>query len=129
LSKSMVGIRQNLSAGGKSRTRFPSALTILSMKKPLITGVTGQDGSYLAEFLLNKGYLVHGLQRRAPSLKTERVAHIYEDFHDSDARFFLHYADLTDGPSLTRLLVDISPDEIYNLGAMSHVKVSFDVPE
>jgi GDPmannose 4,6-dehydratase len=99
------------------------------MKTALITGVTGQDGSYLAEFLLSKGYTVHGLKRRASSLNTERVDHIYEDFHESGARFFLHYADLSDGGSLATLLHDLRPDEVYNLAAQSHVKVSFEVPE
>ena len=99
------------------------------MKRGLITGITGQDGSYLAEFLLEKGYEVHGFKRRSSSFNTQRVDHIYEDFHSSGARFYLHYADLTDGSSLARLLYDLRPDEIYNLGAQSHVKVSFDVPE
>ena len=99
------------------------------MTKALITGVTGQDGSYLAELLLSKGYEVHGLKRRASSFNTARVDGIYQDFHDSKARFFLHFADLADGSSITRLLYDIRPDEIYNLGAQSHVKVSFEVPE
>jgi GDPmannose 4,6-dehydratase len=101
-----------------------------SMKKALITGITGQDGSYLAELLLAKGYEVHGLKRRASSFNTERVDHIYEDPHScSPARFFLHYADLTDGGSLASILYDVRPDEIYNLGAQSHVKVSFEVPQ
>jgi GDPmannose 4,6-dehydratase len=95
----------------------------------LITGCTGQDGSYLAELLLEKGYEVHGLKRRSSSLNTDRLDHIYQDFHEAGARFFLHYADLTDGSSLTSLLYDLRPDEIYNLGAQSHVKVSFEVPE
>jgi GDPmannose 4,6-dehydratase len=99
------------------------------MKTALITGITGQDGSYLAEFLLTKGYVVHGLKRRASSFNTDRVDHIYEDFHESGPRFLLHYADLTDGGSLTKLLYEIRPDEIYNLGAQSHVKVSFEIPE
>jgi GDPmannose 4,6-dehydratase len=99
------------------------------MKKALITGCTGQDGSYLTEFLLDKGYQVHGLKRRASSFNTERVDHLFQDFHESDNRFFLHYADLTDGSSLASLLHDLEPDEIYNLGAQSHVKVSFDIPE
>ena len=99
------------------------------MPKALITGCTGQDGSYLTEFLLEKGYEVHGLKRRASSLNSERLDHIYQDFHESGARFFLHYADLTDGGSLANLLYDVRPDEIYNLGAQSHVKVSFEVPE
>ena len=99
------------------------------MKRALITGITGQDGSYLAELLLDKGYEVHGLKRRASSFNTGRVDHIYEDFHEAGARFFLHYADLTDGGSLAALLDNLRPDEIYNLGAQSHVKVSFEVPE
>ena len=99
------------------------------MKKALITGVTGQDGSYLAEFLLEKGYEVHGIKRRASSLNTQRVDHIFEDVHASDARFKLHYGDLTDSSNLTRIIRDIEPDEIYNLGAQSHVAVSFEVPE
>ncbi|BCE00597.1 GDP-mannose 4,6-dehydratase [Marinicellulosiphila megalodicopiae] len=98
-------------------------------KVALITGVTGQDGSYLAEFLLEKGYEVHGIKRRASSLNTERVDHIYQDLHQIDAKFFLHYGDLTDTSNLTRLLKDIQPDEVYNLGAQSHVAVSFDSPE
>jgi GDPmannose 4,6-dehydratase len=97
--------------------------------RALITGITGQDGSYLAEFLLQKGYEVHGLKRRASSLNTERLDHIYEDPHSSPSRFSLHYADLTDGGSLASILYDVRPDEIYNLGAQSHVKVSFEVPQ
>jgi GDPmannose 4,6-dehydratase len=99
------------------------------MPSALITGVTGQDGSYLAEFLLSKGYTVHGLKRRASSFNTDRVDHIYEDSHEFGARFFMHYADLSDGGSLATLLHDLRPDEIYNLAAQSHVKVSFEVPE
>jgi GDPmannose 4,6-dehydratase len=99
------------------------------MKKALITGCTGQDGSYLAEFLLAKGYEVHGTKRRASSFNTDRVDHIFRDSHEEDNRFFLHYADLVDGSSLASLLHELEPDEIYNLGAQSHVKVSFDVPE
>ena len=99
------------------------------MKRALITGVTGQDGSYLTEFLLAKGYEVHGLKRRSSSLNTDRLDHIYQDIHEAGARFFLHYADLTDGSSLATLLYDLRPDEIYNLGAQSHVKVSFEIPE
>jgi len=101
----------------------------IPLKKALITGVTGQDGSYLTEFLLAKGYEVHGLKRRASSFNSERVDHIFRDFHEVDTRFFLHFADLTDGSSLSALLHEIEPDEVYNLGAQSHVKVSFDVPE
>jgi GDPmannose 4,6-dehydratase len=96
--------------------------------KALITGITGQDGSYLAELLCTKGYEVHGLKRRSSSLNTDRIDHLYVDFHQS-ANFFLHYADLTDGSSLAWLLTELQPDEIYNLGAQSHVKVSFDIPE
>jgi GDPmannose 4,6-dehydratase len=99
------------------------------MRKALITGCTGQDGSYLTELLLAKGYEVHGIKRRASSFNTDRVNHIFRDFHEADNRFFLHYADLADGSSLASLLHDLNPDEIYNLGAQSHVKVSFEVPE
>ena len=95
----------------------------------LITGVTGQDGACLAELLLTKGYIVHGVKRRASSFNTERVDHIYEDPHEADARFFLHYGDLTDATNLIRLVQEIRPDEIYNLGAQSHVQVSFETPE
>lgn len=99
------------------------------MKKALISGITGQDGSYLAELLLEKGYEVHGIKRRASSLNTQRVDHLFEDPHVPNARFKLHYGDLTDTSNLTRLIRDIEPDEIYNLGAQSHVAVSFESPE
>ncbi len=99
------------------------------MKKALITGITGQDGSYLAEFLLEKGYEVHGIKRRASSLNTERVDHIYEDPHVENSRFKLHYGDLSDSSNLTRIISEIQPDELYNLGAQSHVAVSFESPE
>ena len=99
------------------------------MKKALITGVTGQDGSYLAEFLLEKGYEVHGIKRRASSFNTQRVDHIYEDPHMEHQRFILHYGDLTDSSNLTRIVQQVQPDEIYNLGAQSHVAVSFESPE
>ena len=99
------------------------------MKKALITGITGQDGSYLAEFLLQKDYEVHGIKRRSSLLNTGRIDHIYQDLHDKNRRFFLHYGDLTDSSSLTRIIQEIQPDEIYNLGAQSHVAVSFDSPE
>lgn len=99
------------------------------MKKALITGITGQDGSYLAEFLLSKGYEVHGLKRRASSFNTQRIDHIYEDPHTDNASFKLHYGDLTDSSNLIRIIRDIEPDEIYNLGAQSHVAVSFETPE
>lgn len=99
------------------------------MKKALISGVTGQDGSYLAEFLLEKGYEVHGIKRRSSSLNTERIDHIYQDSHVSDPRLILHYGDLTDTSNLTRIVNEVRPDEIYNLGAQSHVAVSFELPE
>jgi GDPmannose 4,6-dehydratase len=99
------------------------------MKKALITGITGQDGSYLAEFLLKKGYQVHGIKRRSSSLNTQRIDHIYEDPHSNNNNFFLHYGDLTDSSNLTRILHETQPDEVYNLGAQSHVAVSFDAPE
>ena len=99
------------------------------MKKALITGVTGQDGSYLAEFLLDKGYEVHGIKRRASSFNTQRVDHIYQDPHIENSRFHLHYGDLTDTSNLTRIISEIQPDEVYNLGAQSHVAVSFESPE
>ena len=98
-------------------------------KVALITGITGQDGAYLAELLLEKGYLVHGIKRRASSFNTDRIDHLYQDPHDPDQRFFLHYGDLTDSSNLIRIIQQIQPDEIYNLGAMSHVAVSFDSPE
>lgn len=99
------------------------------MKKALITGITGQDGSYLTEFLLRKGYEVHGLIRRSSTFNTERIDHLYHDFHDPDAKLFLHYGDLSVSAQLMDLLQSIQPDEIYNLGAQSHVRVSFDMPE
>src|SRR4051794_15199169 len=99
------------------------------MKKALITGVTGQDGSYLAEMLIKEGYEVHGIKRRASSFNTQRIDHIYEDPHDSRAKLRLHYGDLTDSSNLTRIISQIEPDEIYNLGAQSHVSVSFEAPE
>ncbi len=98
-------------------------------KKALITGITGQDGSYLAEFLLSKGYEVHGLIRRASSFNTQRIDHIYQDPHLSDTRLFLHYGDLTGPEQVVNLIYNLAPDEIYNLGAQSHVRVSFDMPE
>lgn len=102
----------------------------MSKKKALITGVTGQDGSYLAEFLLEKGYEVHGIKRRASSFNTQRVDHLYQDPHSFENKnFILHYGDLTDSSNLTRILSEIEPDEVYNLGAQSHVAVSFESPE
>jgi len=99
------------------------------MKTALITGITGQDGSYLAEFLLEKGYEVHGIKRRSSSFNTERIDHIYQDPHCEDQRFHLHYGDLTDSSNLTRIIREVQPDEVYNLGAQSHVAVSFESPE
>ena len=99
------------------------------MKVALITGITGQDGSYLAELLLEKGYMVHGIKRRASLFNTDRIDHLYQDPHDPNQRLKLHYGDLTDSMNLTRIIQETQPDEIYNLGAMSHVKVSFDSPE
>ena len=101
----------------------------MTNKVALITGITGQDGSYLAEFLLNKGYEVHGIKRRASSFNTERVDHIYEDVNVENARFKLHYGDLSDSSNLTRIIQEVQPDEVYNLGAQSHVAVSFEAPE
>ena len=99
------------------------------MKKALITGITGQDGSFLAELLLEKGYEVHGIKRRASSFNTQRIDHLYIDQHESHVNFKLHYGDLTDSTNIIRIIQEVQPDEIYNLGAMSHVKVSFDSPE
>lgn len=99
------------------------------MKKAIITGITGQDGSYLAELLLGKGYEVHGIKRRSSLFNTERVDHLYQDSHEENPRFFLHYGDLSDSSNLTRILNEVQPDEVYNLGAQSHVAVSFESPE
>ena len=99
------------------------------MKKAIITGITGQDGAYLAEFLLKKGYEVHGIKRRSSSFNTQRIDHIYEDPHSDHRNLFLHYGDLTDSSNLTRIIQDVQPDEIYNLAAMNHVAVSFEEPE
>ena len=99
------------------------------MKRALITGITGQDGAYLAEFLLNKNYEVHGIKRRASSFNTARVDHLYQDPHEEDVRFFMHYGDLTDATNLIRVIQEVQPDEIYNLAAQSHVMVSFETPE
>lgn len=98
-------------------------------KTALITGITGQDGAYLAEYLIKKGYIVHGIKRRSSLINTERIDHIYQDPHVAKRNFILHYGDLSDSMNITRIIQETSPDEIYNLGAMSHVKVSFDVPE
>ncbi len=99
------------------------------MKRALVTGITGQDGSYLAELLLKKGYEVHGIKRRASSFNTARVDHLYRDPHEEDVRFFMHYGDLTDSTNLIRIIQETQPEEIYNLAAQSHVKVSFETPE
>src|SRR6266700_1283401 len=99
------------------------------MKKALITGITGQDGSYLAELLLAKGYEVYGVRRRSSSFNTDRVDHIYQDPHDKGVKFRMIFGDLHDGSSLNKILRDVRPDEVYNLGAQSHVRVSFDIPE
>ena len=99
------------------------------MKKALITGITGQDGAYLAELLLSKGYEVHGIKRRSSLFNTDRIDHLYQDPHVDNVRFKLHFGDLSDSTNLIRIIQEIQPDEIYNLGAMSHVKVSFDTPE
>ncbi|MEY4931054.1 MAG: GDP-mannose 4,6-dehydratase, partial [Bacteroidota bacterium] len=99
------------------------------MKKALITGITGQDGAYLAELLLSKGYEVHGLKRRSSLFNTDRIDHLYQDPHDDHVKLKLHYGDLTDSGNVIRIIQEVQPDEIYNLGAMSHVKVSFDMPE
>src|SRR5947208_2151159 len=99
------------------------------MKKALITGITGQDGSYLTEFLLDKGYEVHGIIRRASTFNTERIEHLYQDPHVNNVRLFLHYGDIADSTNLIKLLYRIQPDEIYHLAAQSHVRVSFDIPE
>lgn len=98
-------------------------------KVALITGITGQDGAYLAELLLAKGYHVHGIKRRASLFNTDRIDHLYQDPHEKDRRFFLHYGDLTDSTNLIRIVQQVQPDEIYNLAAQSHVAVSFETPE
>jgi GDPmannose 4,6-dehydratase len=98
-------------------------------KKALMTGITGQDGAYLAEFLLNKGYIVHGIKRRSSSFNTERIDHLYRDPHERNVNFFMHYGDLTDSTNLIRIVQEVQPDEIYNLAAQSHVQVSFETPE
>src|SRR5688572_2096412 len=98
-------------------------------KVALITGVTGQDGAYLAELLLNKGYIVHGIKRRSSLFNTDRIDHLYQDRHEKNVNFKLHYGDLTDSTNLIRIIQEVQPDEIYNLAAQSHVKVSFETPE
>jgi len=98
-------------------------------KKALITGITGQDGAYLAELLLKKGYEVHGIKRRSSTFNTSRIDHLYQDPHEDDRKFILHYGDLTDSSNIIKVIQLVQPDEIYNLGAMSHVRVSFELPE
>ncbi len=110
-------------------TKHVLTITLAAMKTAFITGITGQDGSYLAELLLDKGYTVHGLIRRASTFNTHRIDHLYQDPHDPEARLFLHYGDLTDSSRLTTLLEKVGPDEVYHLAAQSHVRVSFDEPE
>ena len=102
---------------------------MVNNKVALITGITGQDGAYLAEFLLDKGYEVHGIKRRSSSFNTDRIDHLYQDPHETGRKFILHYGDLSDSMSLVRIIQQIQPDEIYNLGAQSHVAVSFETPE
>src|SRR5678815_793587 len=109
--------------------RYSNPAAMQKPKVALITGVTGQDGAYLAELLLQKGYVVHGIKRRTSLFNTERIDHLYQDPHVHGRRFILHYGDLTDGSSLVRVLQDAQPDEVYNLGAQSHVAVSFEEPE
>ena len=101
----------------------------MKLKKALITGITGQDGSYLAEFLINKGYQVHGIKRRSSLFNTDRIDHLYKDPHTRNRKLILHHGDLTDSSSLIRIIQQIQPDEIYNLAAQSHVSVSFEIPE
>src|ERR1700719_963747 len=113
--------RKSAAAGGTERS--------MASKTALITGITGQDGSYLAEFLLSKGYEVHGIKRRSSSFNTGRLDRLYRDWHESDSRLKLHFADLSDASSLWQVLAEVRPDEIYNLAAQSHVRVSFDIPE
>src|SRR5688572_22033365 len=120
--RSSCSKRGNAGWIGKDDPRMPRSM---ARKRALITGITGQDGSYLAEFLLGKGYEVHGLIRRASSFSTGRIDHLYVDLHQRSARLFLHYGDLTDAGTLTSLVQEVEPQEVYNLGAQSHVKVSF----
>ncbi len=124
-----LSVNQSLSLLRENLVNKALRLDRTMTKRALITGVTGQDGSYLAEFLLEKGYEVHGIKRRASSFNTSRVDHIYQDPQTDNARFVLHYGDLTDASNLTRIIAQVQPDEIYNLGAQSHVAVSFEAPE
>ena len=121
-----LGAEKATSQGAWKKAWF---MATKSTKKALITGITGQDGSYLAEFLLGKGYEVHGIIRRSSTFNTQRIEHLYEDVHEEGAKLFLHYGDLSDSSRLTTLLQSVAPDEVYNLAAQSHVRVSFDEPE
>ncbi len=118
-----------MSENAKSASHTPRPRVPGTEKRALITGISGQDGSYLAELLLEKGYEVHGIVRRSSSFNTERIDHLYQDPHESGTRLFTHYGDLGDAVALTKLLYELQPEEIYNLGAQSHVRVSFDIPE
>ncbi len=115
--------------GDLARTELPAWRMPVSEKTALITGITGQDGAYLAELLLAKGYVVHGVKRRSSSFNTERLDHLYTDPHEPDGRMFLHYGDMTDATNLIRIVQETQPDEIYNLAAQSHVQVSFETAE
>lgn len=126
---SKPGCREIFVAGKDCRGALANLLRLYQMKRALITGITGQDGSYLAELLLEKGYEVHGIIRRASTFNTDRIDHLYRDPHVNGVRLFLHYGDLADSVALVKLLYELNPDEIYNLGAQSHVRVSFEVPE
>src|SRR5689334_2277265 len=122
----------NCNAGGSSstiRNADPQIHGQVMPKRALITGITGQDGAYLAELLVSKGYEVHGIKRRASSFNTDRIDHLYQDPHESNLRLHLHYGDLTDATNLIRIIQEVQPDEIYNLAAQSHVAVSFETPE
>src|SRR5574343_47855 len=123
------GLGRRHDKGRYSTISTATRMNATSPKVALITGITGQDGSYLAEFLLEKGYIVHGIKRRSSSFNTERIDHIYQDPHVDNSRFHLHYGDLTDSSNLIRIVQETQPDEIYNLGAQSHVAVSFESPE
>jgi GDPmannose 4,6-dehydratase len=119
-------------SGRTARSNEQTIMTVAfpaHRKRAFVTGITGQDGSYLAELLLSKNYEVHGIKRRSSSFNTERVDHLISDWHERDISFFLHFGDLSDATSLSKLLYRIAPDEIYHLGAQSHVRVSFDIPE
>ena len=118
-----------MGSSGMAPMRFNPSSVYCRGRVALITGITGQDGSYLAELLLEKGYVVHGIKRRASSFNTSRIDHLYQDPHEADPRLVLHYGDLTDSTNLIRIIEQVQPDEIYNLGAQSHVAVSFEAPE